>query len=365
MSKLLLIPGPTNLSENVRRVMSFPQVSHTGREFYEYFLETLELSRYAFQNTKGYQFVFTGTGTTGMETSVYSLLGHEDEVLVISTGYFGKRFSIICQAHKIKYKELSYPAGMHAQPEDLRKELSVRKYKAVFITHVETSTGVKNPIDELVEECNKAGAMSVVDSVCGIGGEKLLFDDLNADIVFTASQKAIAGPPGAVMIAVSNDAMQYIEKRQDDIESYYMNLARWKPIMDDPRIYLATPATQVLIALREALLELKREGIEKRWERHERLSKIAHQYLEEAGISIVANEESRANTVTAAWLKNDNASEVQKEIEERYGIIVARGIGEFKDKMIRIGHMGNLDESLFKESMAKVVEVILKPAIKL
>jgi alanine-glyoxylate transaminase/serine-glyoxylate transaminase/serine-pyruvate transaminase len=360
MQKLLLIPGPTNLSESVRKTMSLPQISHTGKEFYTMFLETLQLARYVFDNTKGYQFVFTGTGTTGMETSVYSLLGHGDKALVLNTGYFGKRFVLINKAHKVEVDQIEYESGKHADPDDLRKALSKEKYKAVFITHVDTSTGIKNPVKELVEECNKADVFSVVDSVCGVGGEQISFDRLGADVVFTASQKALAGPPGAVLIAVSERAMEYIESRKDDIESYYMNLARWKPIMDDPKIYLATPATQVITALREALLELKDEGLEKRWKRHERLAEMTRKAFDDSAIDVVAEEGFRANTVTGVWIKSGKAEEIQKELEERHNIVIARGIGEDKDRMIRIGHMGILEEETLHNALTKIVPTVLE-----
>lgn len=358
MQKLLLIPGPTNLSESVRNVMSLPQISHTGEEFYNSFLETLELARYVFGNTKGHQFVFTGTGTTGMETSVYSLLGHGDKALVLTTGYFGKRFVLINKAHKVAVKELEYSPGKHADPEDLRRELAKERYKAVFITHVETSTGVRNPVRELVEECSRADVFSVVDSVCGIGGEQLDFDTLNADVVFTASQKALAAPPGAVLIAVSNRAMEYIESRKDDIESYYMNLARWKPIMSDPKIYLATPATHVILALRQALLELKQEGIQERWKRHERLANAARSSFEAAGLKIVAEKGFRANTVTGIWVSDGSSQSIQNALEEKYGIVIARGIGNDRDRMIRVGHMGILDEKTLADALSKIVSTV-------
>jgi alanine-glyoxylate transaminase/serine-glyoxylate transaminase/serine-pyruvate transaminase len=357
VEKLLLIPGPTNLSERVRNTMSLPQLSHTGEEFYNSFLETLELSRYVMGNRKGHQFVFTGTGTTGMETSVYSLLGHGDKALVLNTGYFGKRFVIINQAHKVDVSQVEYPSGKHADPEDLRREISKQRYKVVFITHVETSTGVRNPINELVEECRKADVFSVVDSVCGVGGEPLNFDKLGADVVFTASQKALAAPPGAVLMAVSNEAMEYIESRKEDIESYYMNLSRWKPIMSDPKIYLATPATQVILALREALLELRDEGLENRWRRHERLAEMARSAIEQADLKIVSERNYRANTVTAFWVKEGVSEKIQKELEKNYGIVVARGIGNDRDKMIRVGHMGTLQEAKLSEALTKIVDV--------
>lgn len=349
--KLLLIPGPTNLSKRVGEVMSRPQLPHVGSEFYSMFKETVELGRFVFGNQTGTQLVFTGTGTTGMESSVVSLVQHGDRTLTLNTGYFGKRMLMLNQVHGAKADSIDYPDGSHADPNDLRRRLRRSKYSVVFMTHVDTSTSVANPIRELVAECNAAGVISVVDSVCAIGGVPLNFDRLGADIVFTASQKALAGAPGAVLLAVSPEAVSHMEKRKKPIEGYYMNLLRWKPIMDDPRMYLATPATQVMLALREALIELKDEGLEARWARHRKLGEITRERVAHWGFDFVAGEGFRANTVTSFWVKDGTAGEIQKKLEEEYSVVVARGVYESKDKMIRIGHFGILTPDVLGKAL--------------
>ena len=357
--KLLLIPGPTNLSPRVREVMAKPQLPHVGSEFYAMFKETVALSRYVFRNEKGSQFVFTGSGTIGMESSVVSLVSHGDRTLTLVNGYFGHRMLMLNQVHGAQAGSLEFSDGRAADPDALRKELNKSNYSVVFITHVDTSSSVINPVEDLVEECNKAGVLSVVDSVCAIGGVPLDFDTLGADIVFTASQKALAAAPGAVLVAASPRAIEHMEKRKAPIESYYMNLLRWKPIMDDPRMYLATPATQVIMALREAMLEVKEEGIENRWARHKKLGELTRSKVEGWGQRFVAEEGHRADTVTSFWVQKENAGEVQGTLEKEHGIMIARGLYDDRDKMLRIGHFGILSVDRLRaalDSMEKVMK---------
>jgi alanine-glyoxylate transaminase / serine-glyoxylate transaminase / serine-pyruvate transaminase len=356
---LLLIPGPTNLSKRVREAMAGPQLPHVGAEFYSMFKETVQLARYVFRNEKGVQFVYTGSGTIGMESSVVSLVSHGDRTLTLMNGYFGHRMLMLNEVHGARADKLDFTGGKAADPDSLRKKLRKYKYTAVFITHVDTSSSVLNSVPDLVEECSKAGVLSVVDSVCAVGGVALDFDRLGADIVFTASQKALAGAPGAVLVAASNRAIEHMEKRKEPIESYYMNLLRWKPIMDDPKMYLATPATQVLLALREAMLELKAEGIENRWARHQRLGEITRDKVEAWGQEFVAEEGHRANTVTSFWVPDGKAGPIQKTLEQEHKVMVSRGIYDDKDRMIRIGHFGILQPETLRaalESMGKVME---------
>jgi alanine-glyoxylate transaminase / serine-glyoxylate transaminase / serine-pyruvate transaminase len=356
--KLLLIPGPTNLSPRVRQVMAKPQLPHVGAEFYGMFKETVALARYLFRNEKGVQYVFTGSGTIGMESSVVSLVSHGDRTLTLMTGYFGHRMLMLNQVHGAQAGSMDLTEGKAADPDALRNELRKNKYSAVFMTHVDTSSSVINPVEELVEECNKAGVISVVDSVCAIGGVPLDFDKLGADIVFTASQKAIAAPPGAVILAASQRAIEYMEKRKAPIESYYMNLLRWKPIMDDPRMYLATPATQVITALREAMLEVKEEGLENRWARHRKLGEATRSAVEGWGQKFVAEEGHRADTVTSFWVAKQNAGEIQGTLEKEHGIMIARGLYEERDKMLRIGHFGILSVETLKGALETLGSVM-------
>jgi alanine-glyoxylate transaminase/serine-glyoxylate transaminase/serine-pyruvate transaminase len=355
---LLLIPGPTNLSKRVRDVMAEPQLPHVGSKFYAMFKETVGLARYVFKNEKGTQFVFTGSGTIGMESSVVSLVSHGDRTLTLMNGYFGHRMLMLNQVHGAKADSIDFTGGKAADPDTLRKELRKNNYTVVFITHVDTSSSVVNPVPELVGECAKAGVLSVVDSVCAVGGVPLDFDRLGADVVFTASQKALAAPPGAVLVAASPKAIEHMEKRKEPIESYYMNLLRWKPIMDDPRMYLATPATQVMLALREALMETKEEGIENRWARHLKLGELTRSTVEAWGQKFVAEEGHRADTVTSFWVGKQNAGDIQGTLEKEHGIMVARGLYEERDKMLRIGHFGILTPEVLGRALDTIGSVM-------
>ncbi len=358
--KLLLIPGPTNLSKKVREAMAGPQLPHVGAEFYGTFKDIIGLARFVFKNEKAPQFVFTGSGTIGMESSVVSLVSHGDRTLTISTGYFGRRMLMLNQVHGAKADTIDHEDGVHADPDELRKRLRKAKYKAVFMTHVDTSTSVANPVRELVDECVKADVFSVVDGVCSVGGIPLDFDRLGADIVFTASQKALAGAPGAVLLAASEEALAHMEKRKKPIESYYMNLLRWRPVMEDPRMYLATPATQVLLALKQALLELKAEGLETRWARHRKLGELTRNSVEGWKFKFVADEGYRSDTVTAFWVKDGTAGDIQKTLEKEHGVTVARGIYEARDKMIRIGHFGILSVERLHSALRSMDEVLVE-----
>jgi alanine-glyoxylate transaminase / serine-glyoxylate transaminase / serine-pyruvate transaminase len=322
--------------------MALPQQSHVSPEFYNSFKELLELSRFTFGNSSGLQFVFTGSGSIGMETAIISLLEPGDAVLCLETGYFGHRFTMMADIHGAKTETIVSPLGSHIDYDLVEQKLKSTRFRAVLFTHVDTSTSVMNDISKLSRIARDAGVFSVCDSVCGVGGARLNFDSLGADIVLTGSQKAIAAPPGATLLAVSKKAYEAMEKRKVPIASYYMNLARWKPVMDDPKIYLTTPAVQVMLGLREALLQVKEEGLENRWTRHEILAEAFRAGLEALNLHPAPDNESRAPTVTAFYVPEGRAAELQETLRAEYALHVARGFGDFKDTMLRVGHFGNI-----------------------
>jgi aspartate aminotransferase-like enzyme len=339
---LLMIPGPTNISDAVRRVMGEAQVGHSEPRFQEKFAELVQLARYAFRNDAGFQYVFTGTGTVAMEAAVAAAVEPGDRTLVLNTGYFGHRWTEINQVYGAKVEEMTCAFGKHADPVDVKRKLEQARYEAVFITHVDTGTTVVNPIEEIVRVVKRAGALALVDGVCSVGGIEMNFDKLGADLVMTGSQKAIAAPPGGLLIATSKTMEEGIEKRKTPIRSYYANLQTWKKVMSDPKVYFATHATQLMLAVRQALLEVKEEGIENRWNRHVDIGKNIRSGLEKRGIEMVAESGFRADTVTGFLVPGGKAPEVQKALREKHMIEVARGLGDYSSKMIRVGHFGIL-----------------------
>jgi alanine-glyoxylate transaminase/serine-glyoxylate transaminase/serine-pyruvate transaminase len=340
--EILMIPGPTTLSSRVRSAMALPQQSHVAPEFYNAFKDNLDLSRYVFGNKSGQQFLITGSGTIGMEATVVSLLEAGDQVLSIETGYFGHRFTMLAEIHGAKVDTIVTPLGKGVDAEQVSKKLKEKKFKVLLFTHVDTSTSVMNDVRALTEVAKENGVISVCDSVCGVGGAKLNFDELGTDVILTGSQKALAAPPGATLLAVSNNAIDVMEKRKTPIASYYMSLLRWVPIMADPKIYLTTPAVQVMLGLHEALLEIREEGIENRWKRHETIAEAFRAGIEGLGLRVVPDENSRAPTVTTFYVPTGtNAGEIQETIRSQFGIHIARGFGDYKDTMLRVGHFGN------------------------
>ena len=340
--ELLLVPGPTGLSSRVLKALARPQISHFSSEFVNSFSETLELTKYLFQTHDAQPYILAGSGTLGMESIVTSFLESGDRVLVLDTGPFGERFAIIASVCGAKVDVIKAEFGRVPSLEEVEKKLSEENYKAIFLTHVDTGSTVMNNVKGIVEIAKKYGVSSIVDSVCGVGGMELLFDNWGIDIALAGSQKAIAAPPGLSLIVASKKALEMMNSRKTPIRSFYMDLTRWTKYMLDPSIYVATPAVNLSLALREALLEIKEEGLEKRWTRHRIIAEGIRAGIEKLELKFVAEEEHRADTVTGFYITNKKAGELHSMLKREYRIEVAKGLKELRDSMLRIGHFGNI-----------------------
>ncbi|EIA07489.1 pyridoxal-phosphate-dependent aminotransferase family protein [Flavobacterium frigoris] len=346
--KLLMIPGPIEFEPEVLQAMGIPTTSHVAPDFIEIFGKSLELMREVWKSPKGQPFIVAGTGTLAMDMAAANLIEQGDNVLVISSGYFGKRFKDILDRYGANTTLLEAPLGETVPLEIIENELKHKQYKALTITHVDTSTGIivdPKPIAQLAKKYN---TLSILDGVCSVAGEELNQDEWELDIVLTASQKAIGVPPGLALLMVSEKAMQVWENRKTLVSNYYADWSNWLPIMrayEERRpSYFGTPAVNLIVALETSLKIICKEGIEKRVKRHQSLAKAFRAAIASLNLTILPKTtEIAANTLTAVYYPEgiDGAALSSKMVDSN--VIIAGGLlPEIKTTYFRIGHMGSV-----------------------
>jgi len=343
--ELLMIPGPTTVSPRVLRAMAQPMLSHVSREFVEAFKETLNLTKQLFL-TEGKPFILAGSGTLGMEAAMANIVEPGDKVLCVENGFFGEKFKDIVKAHGGEADQLTFEWGDPVSAELVKEKLEGKAYKAVTVEHVDTSTGIANPIDEIGAIVRNSDTLYVVDTVCGIGAMPVKTDEWNIDVCLTGSQKAIAAPPGLTLLTFSSDAWRAVESRRTPVRSYYADLKRWLPVMEDPGRYFATPSVTLVLALREALRIVLEEGLEKRWARHKTIAEAVRHGVESIGLGNFPREGYRANTLTVPRTPEGiSEPELRNRMNEKYKVIIAGGLGRLAGKTSRIGHMACVQAS--------------------
>ncbi|WP_026839719.1 pyridoxal-phosphate-dependent aminotransferase family protein [Gillisia sp. JM1] len=349
--KLLMIPGPIEFEPEVLQALGMATTSHVAPDFIEVFGNSLELMRQVWKSPKGQPFIVSGTGTLAMDMAAANLIEQGDRVLVISTGYFGKRFKDILDRYGANTTILEAPTGEDVPLEAIEKELKTGNFKALTITHVDTSTGILVDPKPIVKLAQKYNTLSILDGVCSVAGEEINQDEWGLDVVLTGSQKAIGVPPGLALLMASEKAMEVWKNRKTPVCNYYADWNNWLPIMsayEERRpSYFGTPAVNLIVALETSLKIICKEGMDKRVKRHQLLAKAFRAGITALDLEILPKtKQIAANTLTAVYYPKgiDGAALLSKIASN--DVIVAGGLlSEIKTSYFRIGHMGSVSSN--------------------
>lgn len=340
--KLVMIPGPTPVVRSIQDQMGRETVAFGDPGFIQDFKELISDLKELW-GTKGEVFVLAGTGTMAMEMGIANTLKGGDNLLVVSNGFFGDRFIDIAERKGINVDVISSEWGKIVPVEEIEKKLNEKKYQGITVTHVDTSTGVCAPVAEIGEMLKKfPDTIYIVDGVCATAAEPEYLDEMNIDILLTGTQKAFGVAPGLAIVWAGPKALDR-RKELGIIPEYYIDFDKWLPIMQDPSKYFATPAVNMIWALKESVRIIKEEGIENRYERHRKNAKAMQAALEAMGFTILADKEYRAVTLSNPIYPEGIDDAKFRKILSEEGAVVAGGLGAYSGKMFRIGHMGNID----------------------
>lgn len=358
----LLIPGPTPVRDEVYDALGQETMGHTDPRFVKRYKQAIELTKELF-NTDAEAYVISGSGTLAMEMAIVNTVSKGQRLLVISHGYFGDRFVPMAQAFGIEVDVLQAKWGEQVTVEQVVNQLKKHPYKAVTVTHVDTSTAVMANIEALIPVVKRAGALFILDGVCAAAA---LEEDMSKgygqyddkiDIVLTGSQKAIGVPPGLAIIAFSAQALAAREKLEQ-IPAYYADIKNWRKVMENPSAYFATPPINLIYAYESAMKLILEEGMEERIERHEKYGKAIRRSLHAFGMLSLAKEAIAAPTLSCIlYPKGIDDKEFRARLQEK-GIVVAGALGELTGKAFRIGHMGNTTSEMLEHTIRQIAVVL-------
>ena len=349
--RLLTIPGPTIFDPSVLRSLSVGHLGHTSENFIRIFSEVLGNLRELLYADENYRpVVLAGSGTLAMEAGTSNFIKKDDNVLVVSNGVFGDRMVELLNKYPINVDALRVKEpGEVVDSNAVAEKLDQKEYGLVTVTHVDTSTAVRQDLVQVGRIVRKHDALLVVDGVCSVAGEEIRMKDWGIDVVLTGSQKALGVPAGLAILWLSPKALDRLSETKGKYSPYYMDLTKWIGIMESyeklKAAYFATPAVNLIIGLHRSLELMFEEGIENRFRRHKNLSKAFRSGIQQLGLRLVAkSEDIAASTVTAAYLpENVELGEFRKEMLAR-NVVVAGGLyPSIKSNYFRVGHMGPIN----------------------
>ncbi len=278
----------------------------------------------------------TCSGTGAMEAAVVNTVNKDDKVLVINGGSFGTRFKELCKYHGFEYDEYLIPYGEAFDKEEFEK-FSQKGFTVLLVNACETGTAQKYDLKYLGDFCKKNDMIFIVDAVSAYLADPIFMEECNIDILFTASQKALALAPGISLVAISERA--YSERIVNNHLSYYFDFNYY--IDNQKRGQTPfTPAVGTLLALDERLQTIIDNSIEVEWKKHRNRAEHFRRRLKELPLNIPSYPMSNCCTCI---LFDDNASEIYTKFKEKYDIYLTPSGGELKNKQLRVGHLGNLE----------------------
>ena len=339
--KWLFTPGPTPIPPEALLAMAQPIDYHRSEDAVALIKDILEKLKHVFQTENDVLFL-TSSGTGAMEGAVANLLSRGDKVIVIQSGKFGERWNDICTAYGIEVILIDVTWGDSVDPQAVEALLTEHPdVKAVFATLCETSTGALHDIEALAGLTRVRPTLLVVDAVSALAADDLQMDNWGVDVVVSCSQKGLMTPPGLAFAAINQRAWDAVAC--SDLPKYYLDFRKaYQSGLEGSVPY--TPAVTLLTALQCALNRICAEGIRSTIARHNRLAVATRSAVKALGLPLFAT--SPANTLTSIRLPTEiDGKAFVNLMRDTYGITYAGGQSQLSGKIVRIAHLGWMNEN--------------------
>lgn len=336
--RILLGPGPSPVAPRIMNALGRPVLSHLDPEV----LACLDdirsrLGRVMRAPEGSFSIAISGTGTSGMEAAIANVVAPGTRAVAVVTGYFGDRLAQMLERYGARVTRVECEWGRACDPAAVERAMRDEPPAVVAMVHAETSTGVLNPVQDVIGLAQQHGSLTVVDAVTSLGAMPLDCAGWQIDVCYSCSQKGLGAPSGLAPISVSPRALDRLVK----CRSFYLDVA----LLQDywlRRKYHHTLSSPLAFALREALSAVEEEGLEARWERHRRNHLALAAGLEELGLSLLPPPAERLWTLNAVRVPEgvDEAA-VRRQLLEEFNIEIGAGLGPLAGRIWRIGLMGS------------------------
>ncbi len=339
---LLLGPGPSPVAPSVLKSMGWNVLGHLDPEFLALMNDTMDLLRYVFETRNPVTLPISGTGSAGMEAAFVNFVEPGDKVIVGVNGVFGSRMADVASRCGAQVVTVGAEWGQPIDPAAVERALSQNPDSTlVAVVHAETSTGVLQPVEPIIEAAHRAGAMIFLDAVTSLGGVPVSVDARGLDVVYSGTQKCLSCPPGLAPLTVGERALERLRARKHPVQSWYLDLSMITQYWGKERFYHHTAPVSMIYGLYTALHLIKQEGLDVRFRRHRINAKALVTGLEALGLRLLPEEEYRLPSLTAVYIPDGIPDlEVRGTLRGRYGIEIGGGLGPLKGRLWRIGLMG-------------------------
>jgi 2-aminoethylphosphonate-pyruvate transaminase len=353
---IIFSPGPSNISERVRKALLGPDINHRGPEFEELLVETLQLLSKACSGAQDYSaIVFTGSGTAAIEASLSSLSGIFEPLLLVSNGIYCERAYEIASLNGLHVHKLDFPINQKIDVDMVADAAGKIKPFATYFVHHETGTGILNPLRDLAKAVKQTGSLVMVDTISSIAGDELDLKGWGIDLAIGSASKCIRGTPGLSFVLASSEFLEVCSKNKT--KGYYLNLIKHLEYERKGQTPF-TPAVHTFYALREALRELVEEGPAERIKHYKKTAKLLRSGLIKLGLKLYLEEPLFSNTMTTVFLPEGLTFDYLYQQCRKKGYEIYNSIGELKHKTFRLGTVGLISEDNITGFLSAVQSIL-------
>jgi alanine-glyoxylate transaminase/serine-glyoxylate transaminase/serine-pyruvate transaminase len=340
---LLMGPGPSCVHESVYAALGRSTLGHMDPYFIEIMDDVKTFLRTVMQTQNRMTVPISGTGSAGMETCFVNLIEKDDPVLVLINGVFGKRMLDVATRLGARADALEFEWGTPVDLGRVEKKWKSRHYKILAVVHAETSTGVRNPVEEIGRMLRGTDTLYLVDAVTSLGGMPVAADVWGVDALYSGSQKCLSCPPGLAPASFSDRALEVIAGRKTKVPNWYLDISLLTQYWGGKsRVYHHTAPINMIYALYQSLLLIVGEGLENVCRRHLDSHCQLVQGLEALGLKMLVSPDSRLPMLNSVLIPEgvDDAG-ARKRLRNEYKIEIGAGLGPLTGKIWRIGLMGH------------------------
>ncbi len=343
----LQIPGPTNVPDRVLHAIAEPTIDHRGPGFADLGRAVLTGLGRVFR-TSGPVIIYPASGTGAWEAALVNTLSPGDAVLMVRTGWFASLWREMAERLGLTPILLDTDWRRGADPEAIAEALrqdTAHRIRAVCVVHNETSTGCTSPIAAIraAIDAERHPALLLVDTISSLGSIDYRHEEWGVDVTVAGSQKGLMLPPGLSFNAVSPRALAAAETARLP-RSYW----DWRAMLQSNAGYYFpfTPATNLLRGLQEAIAMLEEEGLPNVFARHARHGAAARAAVRAWGLEVqCAEPRDYSGSLTAVRMpEGHSADELRVLILRRFNMSLGNGLGILKDRVFRIGHLGDYND---------------------
>lgn len=355
--KILLNPGPVNLSERVRQALLRPDLCHREPEF-------VDLQNTIRQNLLGVYgldqlwaaVLLTGSGTAGVEAMLTSMVPDDGQVLIIENGVYGERMSRIAEIYHLPHSRLHHAWGEAVDMNKLARILEHDRFTHIALVHHETTTGRLNNLDDVANICSKYNIPLLVDGVSSFGAESLKFNEWNIAACAATANKCLHGVPGTSFVIVNREK---IENDATIPRTVYLDLKKYLQQQDNNGTPF-TQSVQCFYALDEALKELQDQGgWQERQKQYQQYMKIIRDGMLALGIKPLLDKADSSCVLHAYHLpENISYQQLHDQLKSK-GFVIYAGQGDLAKTIFRVSAMGDITEDDMKKFVS-IIEKILK-----